>query len=1722
MPNKEDQFINSLVQNSEQSQGSQTTESQIQERVTSGMPWWGWMLAGAGIFAAGKIGGGLARSIDLLAGEGLTAKAGITAAEAAAKYGTITAKDVTSTVFGKLSFTSRMIGKPNVFLSNKIFSKIPKAYDLLFNTKTIGTMAANAVNSIPGVQVAASKSADYLVGLKEKTSSINEVIRYISAATKARIAGISSMDAIDLFAKNASRNSGKMFERENYFVPQLVQQISKVTDVVKSADKSTAAEIKQSVNEYLQQRIAGINSKVKTLSFFGLKPVSYAEHSKMFNKNISGKLKATYESMKLLLGKESGLPQWEDLIKMPASPDLFTTQSGKLTYVYGAKKLAIDTTRKFLQNVNIPYLGFNPLTLLQPGFMEEMANQRFITELNSSNFVPYANGTSTVADIAKSLNVDISKAKMYIIGGKAYIHSPKTTVPIKQLGEVFALKSHNVSSAINRIYAFETGMYRGGIQKADMPFNQKNNVEGSLLEELKTSYNRITKAKLKRWNRALKGYDTVQDMLSTMAEMHNSNPRTMMWKLTAEKTGIYNLPLKTQLDMFNKYAKTSSKASREILGMEKTLNSKQRRNLYRFFSLSSKEKKLYDLIKDKGEEALTARYLNQGTAAGLKYRDILAIGTLKQRIAMISENKLEKTINAAKGLYSSKTLDTNNIVGELSALHVKTEAYKLKIANVSNMDNWINRYVEGNADKKQFLKNLKDLPFGILTNKFAIKYNSLAKQIYSQSTGSSFFEKMFNNLEHSTKNITKLSSRDYLVIGKYRAPWETKAQGGTLKDWLLQLSPTPSSFSKRSSIPGLMAHWLVERPYDLLEYTGLGRPNYSTTYNATSTIGSFFLRRILPVSATIAGVGYTSYLIHKYTGVDVKKDTFSVARRIGIGALRLGEYTGVTPSIRWIHQHYPGIISTGSFLYGQYIGNVRTAMIFGSMASFAENVPTARKTALSWYGVNQVPIRSGRWWELGSDPFQGGRTKYYRPSLAYLSTTNWQYTSTLWGSEKNYWKYGSMLPTPTNLFDVLPLFAKDKFLGRTHRADRPYGFTDSGIMNSPTDQKLRQSTGIGAVYGGVNAIASYKKSDAISTQTIKQIQTTASVIRAKSIKASLGYIGKYIEEYPGMPGFVGGSLLKTLTGNKRYMYLASPSYMGSLYRQYYQKELGSLFGMSELLRRMIPNQHPWYSTITGNIRNTQPQWLPDRFQYGDPYAQLEFGEVRLPGEAYLATHPLANGEYTPAQQMQIAANVSPRSSAYDKVVSELKSRPPTTAGERYTMYTSAKEHEDILMGNAKPFSPYSIKLTREKIQLGKYIGNGVFENPKNKNAAIMFAGVQPSVDAVAANLFQTKNITLSEAYSEAQQKIKKIDETLNNFSGKSVEAIVPADEGARYRMLMSGGLVEEIYNKAATKELLGLGAMPTDNTTMSYFAAHHAFGSSIWDKFRHTDSFYIQKFGGTENALEYYKRHLYSGALFQNWSSPISSFLLPAILKPTGESFTNATSSAFYTGMFGSVNPIEAAPAVSALSLFSGLMSLLPNIPTSENKKRIELENKYLLSEYYLGKNNLFGNQLPSLKDIEKQLPQPESEYFSQFLNAPASSRSEISRIVPDAERYLLQEYWHLKDMDATGKLQASTVAPILPVVNKEESDQVLQDVSAQAQRLDLMMSRSSYTDQISAALDAMHNQSMIQPIYSSASMDLAHKQKRGEEMAHYNGSQNTTIGYSGNNSLNVRRNYGR
>ena len=74
-------------------------------------------------------------------------------------------------------------------------------------------------------------------------------------------------------------------------------------------------------------------------------------------------------------------------------------------------------------------------------------------------------------------------------------------------------------------------------------------------------------------------------------------------------------------------------------------------------------------------------------------------------------------------------------------------------------------------------------------------------------------------------------------------------------------------------------------------------------------------------------------------------------------------------------------------------------------------------------------------------------------------------------------------------------------------------------------------------------------------------------------------------------------------------------------RTYWDAQLGDPVGLTEGIRRIIPNRRSAGVEWVNPLANRMPGWIPSGkagtmdFRHGDPYVKLPQGEMRLPGAA---------------------------------------------------------------------------------------------------------------------------------------------------------------------------------------------------------------------------------------------------------------------------------------------------------------------------------------------------------------------------------------------------------------------------------------------------------------------------------------------------------------------------
>ena len=330
------------------------------------------------------------------------------------------------------------------------------------------------------------------------------------------------------------------------------------------------------------------------------------------------------------------------------------------------------------------------------------------------------------------------------------------------------------------------------------------------------------------------------------------------------------------------------------------------------------------------------------------------------------------------------------------------------------------------------------------------------------------------------------------------------------------------------------------------------------------------------------------------------------------------------------------------FLGGLLAHQIFTGGLLGSMETPGEldDVYSGRKL---------VEIRRGRWWEGGGSSFEGKNISYFRPHnyVLYMSGA----------SDKARYKVNR---SPIHNF-ILENFTYQ--LERENYYDRPYPITGAAFQNVPIIGGLLSAT-IGRVIKPpklmhVNEYMRVNQEGGIDFAHRNEYKGPSKRLGGSSpgkpmspFSASFvaGELQYQFRELEGLTGYASNVYTKMLTGEETFgiqrPVLESAGKMFSAREDFWKMQLGGGFFTTEPIRRFLPRERSAIQQYNP-ILNEMPSWLPDRFKFGDPYRNVEFGEVRLPGSGYAAIHPELKGvnpeSYPDIFKYSILADVAPHS-----------------------------------------------------------------------------------------------------------------------------------------------------------------------------------------------------------------------------------------------------------------------------------------------------------------------------------------------------------------------------------------------------------------------------------------------------------------------------------------------
>lgn len=360
-------------------------------------------------------------------------------------------------------------------------------------------------------------------------------------------------------------------------------------------------------------------------------------------------------------------------------------------------------------------------------------------------------------------------------------------------------------------------------------------------------------------------------------------------------------------------------------------------------------------------------------------------------------------------------------------------------------------------------------------------------------------------------------------------------------------------------------------------------------------------------------------------------------------------------------------------------------------------------------GKKEVPVRKGRFWELGRTPYEGTRIQYFRPHW-YPRMLQRSYEKSLGIEDRSPFKQW-----------LLENFTYD--IEREQYYDRPYPITGVAFEDIPIIGPV-----LGATIGQLikpqqlmhteEWIQKGEKSFSSATKVLRLEERSGEGIRpdrgdtppgtpiiSTDLTQMLGEQFYRMTELIGLVGFSLSSIKNAITGSDEWFdqeeRLQSARRMYGAERKYWDLSLGGGLGTTEFFRRLYPHrrrQIPEYNPI----RNTMPEWLPGPgerspdFRHGDPFTKIPEGELRLPGIGFVARFPELEGldpeNYPIAYKYKILSDVAPytdRTSRMELIVRAAIKRGELTSRE-VELFKTAKQQMQEMKQSKKIFYQYQL------------------------------------------------------------------------------------------------------------------------------------------------------------------------------------------------------------------------------------------------------------------------------------------------------------------------------------------------------------------------------------------------------------------------------------------------
>ena len=347
----------------------------------------------------------------------------------------------------------------------------------------------------------------------------------------------------------------------------------------------------------------------------------------------------------------------------------------------------------------------------------------------------------------------------------------------------------------------------------------------------------------------------------------------------------------------------------------------------------------------------------------------------------------------------------------------------------------------------------------------------------------------------------------------------------------------------------------------------------------------------------------------------------------------------------------------------------------------------------------------------------------------------------------------------------------------------------------------------------------------------------------------------------GIYGYMLGSL--TGFGDTKGDKIAQSSNMTSFSRTFWDSNIGGAGGdVMEIVRRFIPS----YKSGLNPLMNEMPDWLPERFRFGDPFSSIPKGEMRLPGKGYESLnelHPDMYGNYGAFDRFKILADISPFSPEFRlwRQIAKQTVTDPNLIAEMDEITDRVNQQ-----GKKHDFYDYKIVgrgLEFQNIVVSEVLGYGKF---RSGDTIYKLAGAK-----VKGNADETMTDVLGRYIHPGDEVTIAIDSDIsagtNNDADSTINAAVFNQDGQNVAQLM-------LQNGDASKKK---GDTSAPATLVNYSGTQKiiAYASEV---IAHADVPWLSdQFLRVRTPLESYEAEQVYGTPYQSWEYPINTFLMPAI-----------------------------------------------------------------------------------------------------------------------------------------------------------------------------------------------------------------------------------------------------